>query len=82
MLRIWQEECLSAVKKHYLSNNKHFFCLATPGAGKTVLASEVAAYLFESAQIDFVICFLPSSEVANGIKKSFSKRLNCRAYML
>ena len=77
MLRIWQEECLSAVKKHYSSNHKHFFCLATPGAGKTVLASEVAAYLFESEQIDFVICFSPSSEVANGIKKSFSKRLNC-----
>jgi len=40
------------------------------------LASEVATYLFESEQIDFVICFSPSSEVANGIKKSFSKRLN------
>jgi superfamily II DNA or RNA helicase len=77
MLRMWQKKCLSAVKKHYASNHKHFFCLATPGAGKTVLASEVAAYLFESEQIDFVICFSPSSEVANGIKKSFSKRLNC-----
>jgi len=77
MLRAWQEECLSVVKTHYFESNKHFFCLATPGAGKTVLASEVAAYLFESNQIDFVICFSPSSEVANGIKKSFSKRLNC-----
>jgi len=77
MLRVWQKECLSAVKKHYSKRYKHFFCLATPGAGKTVLASEVAAYLFESSQIDFVICFSPSLEVANGIKKSFSKRLNC-----
>lgn len=77
MLRVWQKECLSAVKKHYSENNKHFFCLATPGAGKTVLASEVAAHLFKSNQIDFVICFSPSLEVANGIKKSFSKRLNC-----
>jgi superfamily II DNA or RNA helicase len=77
MLRVWQEECLSAVKKHYSESHKHFFCLATPGAGKTVLAAEVAAYLFESDQIDFVICFSPSLEVANGIKKSFSKRLNC-----
>ena len=77
MLRMWQERCLSAIKKHYAANHKHFFCLATPGAGKTVLASEVAAYLFESEQIDFVICFSPSSEVANAIKKSFSKRLNC-----
>jgi len=39
--------------------------------------AEVAAYLFESDQIDFVICFSPSLEVANGIKKSFSKRLHC-----
>jgi superfamily II DNA or RNA helicase len=77
MLRVWQEECLSKVKKHYSESKKHFFCLATPGAGKTVLAAEVAAYLFESDQIDFVICFSPSLEVANGIKKSFSKRLNC-----
>jgi len=77
MLRVWQKECLSAVVKHYSENNKHFFCLATPGAGKTVLASEVATYLFESKQIDFVICFSPSLEVANGIRKSFSKRLNC-----
>ncbi|MBB1442380.1 DEAD/DEAH box helicase [Pseudoalteromonas sp. SG43-3] len=77
MLRGWQAACLSAVKKHYSQNHKHFFCLATPGAGKTVLAAEVAAYLFETKQIDFVICFSPSSEVANGIRKTFAKRLNC-----
>lgn len=77
MLRKWQEECLVTAKEHYAALNKHFFCLATPGAGKTVLASEIAAYLFKTNQIDFVICFSPSSEVATGIKKSFSKRLNC-----
>lgn len=77
MLRDWQSACLSAVKKHYSQSHKHFFCLATLGAGKTVLAAEVAAYLFETKQIDFVICFSPSSEVANGIRKTFAKRLNC-----
>lgn len=77
MLRVWQQKCLISVKKYYDESNKHFFCLATPGAGKTVLASEVAAYLFETNQIDFVICFSPSSEVASSIKKAFSKRLNC-----
>lgn len=77
MLRLWQKECLSAAKKHYSDISKHFFCLATPGAGKTVLAAEVAAYLFATGQIDFVICFSPSSEVASGIKRTFSKRLNC-----
>ena len=76
MLRAWQKECLSAAIGHY-STHKHFFCLATPGAGKTVLASEVAAYLFETNQIDFVLCFSPSTEVATGIKRSFSQRLNC-----
>ena len=77
MLRAWQTACLSVVKKHYSQNHKHFFCLATPGAGKSVLAAEVTAYLFDTKQIDFVICFSPSSEVANGIRKTFAKRLNC-----
>lgn len=77
MLRSWQNECLEVAKKHYINNNKHFLCLATPGAGKTVLAAEIAAYLLKTDQIDFVICFSPSSEVSNGIKRSFSKRLNC-----
>lgn len=77
MLRAWQQECLEVAKKHYINNNKHFLCLATPGAGKTVLAAEIAAYLLETDQIDFVICFSPSTEVSNGIKRSFSKRLNC-----
>lgn len=76
MLRAWQKECLSTAIEYY-STHKHFFCLATPGAGKTVLASEVAAYLFEANQIDFVLCFSPSTEVATAIKRSFSQRLNC-----
>ncbi|GLS89082.1 diguanylate cyclase [Psychromonas marina] len=77
MLRIWQKECLSIVKEHYSESHRHFLCLATPGAGKTVLAAEVAAYLFETNQIDFVLCFSPSTEVASGIKRAFSRRLNC-----
>ena len=77
MLRYWQQECLNTVKKHYAESSKHFLCLATPGAGKTVLAAEVAAHLFETKQIDFVLCFSPSVTVAEGIKKTFSRRLNC-----
>ena len=77
MLRQWQQECLNKAKEHYAHVNKHFLCLATPGAGKTVLAAEVAIYLFETKQIDFVLCFSPSTEVANGIKRTFSQRLNC-----
>jgi len=57
MLRVWQQECLTTAQKHYLEISNHFLCLATPGAGKTVLAAEVAAYLFAMKLIDFVLCF-------------------------
>ena len=77
MLRDWQQTCLNTTKKHYGESSKHFLCLATPGAGKTVLAAEVAAHLFETKQIDFVLCFSPSITVAEGIKDTFSRRLNC-----
>ncbi|GGB59153.1 diguanylate cyclase [Shewanella inventionis] len=42
------------------------------------MASEVAAQLLEEDLIDFVICFSPSINISQGIKFSFSKRLNCR----
>ena len=77
MLRAWQINCLSVVKNHYDRISKHFLCLATPAAGKTALAAEVAAYLFEVNKIDFALCFSPSTEVATGIQRTFSKRLNC-----
>lgn len=77
MLRQWQKECFQEAIKHYSELNKHFLCLATPGSGKTVLASEIAAYLLDEDKIDFVICFSPSTEISNGMKRTFSKRLNC-----
>lgn len=77
MLRKWQAECLIAAKQYYLEGHRHFLCLATPGAGKTVLASEIAAYLIDANKVDFVICFSPSSEVSGGIRSTFSKRLSC-----
>ncbi|WP_298944233.1 DEAD/DEAH box helicase family protein [uncultured Psychromonas sp.] len=77
MLRQWQKECFQEAIKHYSELNKHFLCLATPGSGKTVLAAEIAAYLLDEDKIDFVICFSPSTEISNGMKRTFSKRLNC-----
>ena len=77
MLRQWQQECFQEARRHYSELNKHFLCLATPGAGKTVLASEIAAYLIDEDKIDFVICFSPSTEISNGMRRTFSKRLNC-----
>ena len=77
-LRQWQSECVNHAIKQFSANQRHFLCLATPGAGKTVMASEVTAKLFEQGLIDFVLCFSPSVNIAQGIQKTFSQRLSCR----
>ncbi|MGF1701453.1 DEAD/DEAH box helicase family protein [Photobacterium makurazakiensis] len=77
MLRLWQEECSKKVLKKYRSNQNHFFCQATPGAGKTVLAATVASRLLKNNMVDLVLCFSPSLTVSDGIKRTFSKTLNC-----
>jgi len=77
-LRQWQSECVNHVIKQFNTSQRHFLCLATPGAGKTVMASEVTAKLFEQGLIDFVLCFSPSVNIAQGIQKTFSHRLSCR----
>jgi superfamily II DNA or RNA helicase len=77
-LRQWQSECVGSVLTHFNEDNKHFLCLATPGAGKTVMAAEVTARLFDKNEIDFVLCFSPSITVADGFKATFSRRLNER----
>ena len=56
MLRTWQAECAAQVIAKFTSNKRsHFFCQATPGAGKTVMAAEVASRLFERGMIDLVL---------------------------
>ncbi|NKF52754.1 DEAD/DEAH box helicase family protein [Shewanella sp. WXL01] len=77
-LRQWQSECINRALEHFNTQNKHFLCLATPGAGKTIMASEVAAQLLKEDLIDFVLCFSPSINISQGIKYTFSKRLECR----
>ncbi|PTP08499.1 diguanylate cyclase [Vibrio splendidus] len=78
MLRAWQAECAAQViEKFTLNKHSHFFCQATPGAGKTVMAAEVASRLFEQGMIDLVLCFSPSLTVAEGMKKTFSWKLEC-----
>nr|WP_246481090.1 DEAD/DEAH box helicase family protein [Motiliproteus sediminis] len=57
---------------------RHFLCLATPGAGKTTMAAELAARLLESGQIDFVLCFAPSVAVTKGLETTFQRKLNKR----
>ncbi|MFM2609650.1 DEAD/DEAH box helicase family protein [Vibrio chagasii] len=78
MLRAWQAECAAqAIEKFTLNKHSHFFCQATPGAGKTVMAAEVASRLFEQGMIDLVLCFSPSLTVAEGMQKTFSWKLEC-----
>lgn len=78
MLRAWQVECAELAISKFTSNRRsHFFCQATPGAGKTVMAAEVAKQLFAQNKIDLVLCFSPSLSVAEGMRKTFAWKLEC-----
>lgn len=73
-LRKWQTQCIGTALRHYKTHN-HFFCQATPGAGKTRMAAELAKSVVDSDQIDFVICFAPSCEVVDGFVRTFEQIL-------
>lgn len=75
MLRRWQSECIGNAAAHYTEGKRHFLAQATPGAGKTFMAANLAKRLFELSMIDFVICFSPSKTVSKSIQNSFSKVL-------
>jgi len=66
MLRTWQSECIKQALNKYFSRGSHFLCQATPGAGKTIMAAQLAKELFDIGEIDFVLCFSPSLSVAEG----------------
>jgi superfamily II DNA or RNA helicase len=55
-LRKWQAECIDSAFSKYSAVTKHFLALATPGAGKTVMASVLAKRLFDLGEIDLVLC--------------------------
>ncbi|WP_283129803.1 DEAD/DEAH box helicase [Enterovibrio norvegicus] len=79
MLRQWQSECVdAAIAKYRYGKGSHFLCLATPGAGKTVMAANVAKRLLDDNLIDYVLCFSPSKEIALGLKRTFEKTLQNR----
>ncbi|PQJ68233.1 DEAD/DEAH box helicase [Photobacterium angustum] len=80
MLRQWQQECVALALKKFTEGNSHFFCQATPGAGKTVFAASVALELLKKDMIDLVLCFSPSLTIAESIKRTFSRILNCSFY--
>ncbi|WP_338027073.1 DEAD/DEAH box helicase family protein [Colwellia maritima] len=53
-LRQWQAECIYLALKQYGDGNSHFLTLATPGAGKTMMASELAVQLLKSNLVGLV----------------------------
>ncbi len=73
-LRTWQAECIKKALAAFQSQS-HFFCHATPGAGKTVMVALVANALFHRGKIDFVLCFSPSRAIAEGVASTFSQIL-------
>lgn len=75
MLRTWQEQCLSQAITSYRKQSQ-FLVLASPGAGKTLLAANIAKELINNGDIDYVVCFSPSRIVAQSIEKTFEKTLN------
>jgi superfamily II DNA or RNA helicase len=77
-LRKWQQSCMDAAFNKYLSGSKHFLALATPGAGKTHMSSSLAEKLMAYDMIDLVICFAPSTIVANDFEETLSMKLNAR----
>lgn len=75
-LRKWQSDCGALALKKY-KTKQHFLCLACPGAGKTIMAANVAQQLLVEGLVDFVLCFSPSVTVAQGIQETFSDLLDC-----
>ena len=76
-LRNWQSECIAQALEHFKTNS-HFFCQATPGAGKTTMSTELAAELYGGGKVDFVLCFSPSISVSNGFHAALSRRFDRR----
>lgn len=77
MLRRWQSECIEVALGQYQAGQAHFFCQATPGAGKTIMAAQLANRLIESDKVDLVLCFSPSLTVSKGVASTFSRILGC-----
>ncbi|WP_405118085.1 DEAD/DEAH box helicase [Pseudomonas leptonychotis] len=76
-LRVWQKSCINKALEHF-NVTPHFFCQATPGAGKTRMAAELASRLLEQNRIDLVMCFAPSCQVVAGFRSTFSAVLGRR----
>lgn len=77
VLRDWQNSCINKALVHF-NASRHFFCQATPGAGKTRMAAELASRLLEQNRVDLVMCFAPSLQVVGGFRSTFAEVLGRR----
>ena len=77
-LRQWQSECIAKAWEKFSTSENHFLCLATPGAGKTVMASTLANKLLSSDMVDLVLCFSPSVMVARSFEFTLRAHTNSR----
>jgi superfamily II DNA or RNA helicase len=68
-LRRWQSDCIASAMLKYQSGFRHFLCLATPGAGKTVMAATLAQKLLKTEMVDLVLCFSPSVIISNDFQE-------------
>lgn len=67
-MRRWQAECIAGAISKFVTGQSHFLCLATPGAGKTFMAAKLSQELLDRKMIDLVICFSPSTIVADDFR--------------
>ena len=77
-LRQWQAECISRATQKFDTRDNHFLCLATPGAGKTLMASVLATVLLRENKIDLILCFSPSVVVAEDFGRALAAHTNMR----
>ncbi|MCG8314307.1 MAG: DEAD/DEAH box helicase family protein [Pseudomonadales bacterium] len=75
VLRQWQAEAINGALRKFRTGGSHYLCLATPGAGKTVMASMLAKQLLEAGLIDLVFCFTPSVTVSASFKATLEAHL-------
>jgi superfamily II DNA or RNA helicase len=71
-LRRWQEDCIKQALESFREHS-HFLCLATPGAGKTIMSAVLSFKLLEQSRIDLILCFSPSVVTARSVQATFSK---------
>lgn len=73
-LREWQADCLDRALRVYQNGQRDFLLVATPGAGKTTLASVLCQRLFAMDSIDLVVCVTPSVAVSQGFASELTRQ--------